>query len=86
MRKLFVLLIAISIPQFAFSQTVEGFNCYSILVGKDCSVDGSVLFAHNEDDSGDQIVNMYRVPELKHKSDAVVVLKNGATLPQIPYP
>jgi len=27
-------------------------DCFSIIVGKDASTDGSVFFAHNEDDAG----------------------------------
>ena len=45
----------------------KGFNCFSMLVGKNASVDGSVMFAHNEDDSGEQLVNYYKVQRVKHK-------------------
>ncbi len=62
----------------------QGFNCFSIIVGKKCTMDGSVLFGHNEDDSGDMIVNMYKVPSLKHKSTENITFKNGALCPQIP--
>jgi len=37
-------------------------NCFSIIAGKDVTVDGSVLMAHNEDDSGEQMLNIYVVP------------------------
>ncbi|MBP5518565.1 MAG: C69 family dipeptidase [Bacteroidales bacterium] len=41
---------------------VEGENCFAIIAGKAATVDGSVLFAHNEDDSGEQMLNVYIVP------------------------
>lgn len=34
-------------------------NCFAILAGKGITADGSVLLAHNEDDSGEQMVNIY---------------------------
>lgn len=37
-------------------------NCFSIIAGKAATVDGSVLMAHNEDDSGEQMLNIYVVP------------------------
>ena len=37
-------------------------NCFSIIAGRDATVDGSVLMAHNEDDSGEQMLNVYVVP------------------------
>ncbi|MBN2280568.1 MAG: C69 family dipeptidase [Candidatus Marinimicrobia bacterium] len=61
----------------------DGFNCFSIIAGKDCTVDGSVLFGHNEDDGGDQIVNMYKVPRLKHTPDEIITLKNGGKCQQV---
>lgn len=36
-------------------------NCYTVLVGKKASADGSVLVAHNEDDTGDIIVNVRKI-------------------------
>ncbi len=82
--KLIISLIVLLIFQNTFANIINEFNCYSILVGKDCTVDGSVLFAHNEDDYGEQIVNMYKVPSLNHDTNEVVILKNGGVVPQIP--
>lgn len=58
-------------------------NCYSIVVGKDASVDGFVLMAHNEDDGPPQIVNHHKVPRIKHQSGAKVGLINGGELDQV---
>ncbi len=63
------------------SQTNFTLDCFSILVGKNASFDGSVLLAHNEDDWGDRVVNWYKVPEQSHDKDAAVQLKNGAEMP-----
>ncbi|MBN3034288.1 MAG: C69 family dipeptidase [Bacteroidales bacterium] len=59
-------------------------DCFSILVGRDASADGSVLFAHNEDDYGERVVNIYKVPVLEHGQGASVRLKEGGTLEQAP--
>jgi len=58
-------------------------NCYSILVGKDASENGAVLFAHNEDDWGDQLVNWYKVPRRQHDPQEMITLKNGGQLVQV---
>lgn len=42
--------------------SAQEFNCYGILAGKDATVDGSVLLGHNEDDPGEQMLNVYMVP------------------------
>jgi dipeptidase len=70
----------------AFSQNCpeESFNCFSILVGKDASLDGSILFAHNEDDYGTQIVYLYKVPHRTHKFEEVVSREPGLNIAQIP--
>jgi len=62
----------------------NNFNCFSIIAGKNCTVDGSVLFGHNEDDSGDQIVNIYKVPRLTHTNDEKITLLNGGKCQQVP--
>ena len=56
-----------------------GFNCFSILAGREATIDESVMFAHNEDDVGEQVVNWYKVPSLKHSANEVLILKNGGT-------
>jgi dipeptidase len=58
------IIIQLVLIHFSGVAVINGqeFNCFSILVGKGSSADGSVLFAHNEDDSGDRIVNIYKVP------------------------
>ena len=42
--------------------TAQDENCFSVIAGRNATVDGSVLMAHNEDDSGEQMLNIYVVP------------------------
>ncbi len=57
--------------------------CYTIVVGKKATADGSVLFAHNEDDTQRRLFNFWRIPRLTHKDGEVVHLQNGGTIPQV---
>ncbi|MBN2173669.1 MAG: C69 family dipeptidase [Bacteroidales bacterium] len=67
---------------FGQSNEINTFDCFSILVGKDASADGSVMFAHNEDDWGDRIVNIFKVPVAMHKPGETVQMKGGGDLSQ----
>jgi len=42
-----------------FAAQCEG--CFSIVVGREASVDGYVIMAHNEDDAPPQIVNHHKI-------------------------
>ncbi|MBN2089037.1 C69 family dipeptidase, partial [candidate division KSB1 bacterium] len=78
---LFYYLIS-STNYFAQKYIEDHFNCFSILVGKNASKDGSVLFAHNEDDGGPQLVNYYKVPRIKRQPGETITLSTGAVIPQ----
>jgi len=74
------------IPFFpSFSQEVlpSEYNCFSVLVGKDASVDGTLLYGHNDDD-GFQLVNYYVVPRKNHPEGAEQTLQYGGKIPQVP--
>ena len=60
----------------------EGLTCFTVLVGTGASADGSLLLAHNEDDSGRLLVNIHKVPALEHRPGDVFLLKGGTTLPR----
>jgi len=57
--------------------------CTSIVAGKLTTVDGSVLFGHNEDDSGRRVVNIWLVPRKIHQKGDVVYLIEGGQVPQV---
>lgn len=77
-------LIILFIFHFVFPQDNDSqYNCFSILVGKDATIDGSVLFAHNEDDGGVNLVNWYKVPRLTHNKGENISLINGGQIPQV---
>ena len=60
MKKIsFLLVLLFCAVQFAAAQDD---NCFSIIAGRAATVDGSVLMAHNEDDGGEQMLNIYVAP------------------------
>lgn len=81
MKNIIKLLVLIFLVINLFA--TENFNCFTIIAGKDCTIDGSVLFGHNEDDGGDLIVNMYKVPRLSHSTEEFITLKNGGICSQV---
>ncbi len=69
---------------FLFALTVSGNDgCYTIVVGKDASVDGSVIMAHNEDDSPPQVVNHLKVPRKKYPPGSKIEIARGDWSTQI---
>jgi len=52
-------------------------NCFTIIAGKNTTVDGSVLLAHNEDDGGNQFLQIMRVFPRKLLFPTFAFLKNG---------
>jgi len=54
-------------------------NCYTVLVGKKASADGSVMVAHNEDDSGDIILNVRKIAPHNYGPEVKISLGHGAT-------
>jgi dipeptidase len=75
------LLIMILISGFSFSsgfgQSEPSHNCFTILVGKSASTDGSVFLAHNEDDLNDHnFVDLHKVPRIQHRPGEQQVFLN----------
>jgi dipeptidase len=60
-------------------------NCFTILVGKNASTDGSVFVAHNEDDLNDHnFVDLHKVPRIQHHpGEQVVFLNNTDSLDEV---
>ncbi len=58
--------------------------CYTIVAGKKATADGSVLFAHNEDDGHLQLFNFWQVPRETHQPGEQLQLIHGGSIPQVP--
>jgi dipeptidase len=53
-------------------------ECFTVLVGKDASADGSVMIGHNEDDRGGIIVNLRKIEPRDYGAPRKVDLGRGA--------
>jgi dipeptidase len=83
MKIKYLLLITILCIQLLNAQTPgKDQNCSTIIVGKDASASGYVVVAHNEDDSGNQIVNFYKVPGKDNKKGDIIKFREGAAEPR----
>jgi dipeptidase len=65
-------------------QVSEVYGCYAVIVGREASADGSVLVGHNEQNGGRRILNFRRIPPQQFPEGAVVRLRRGGQLPQVP--
>jgi len=70
-----------SAQQVATAQSEEWMNCFAVVAGKDCTVDGSVIVAHNEDSGIDSAVHHWKVPAEKHAAGKERTLLLGGTVP-----
>lgn len=76
---LLTLSVLIAVPG-ARGATDPEFNCFGIVVGKSATVDGSVMLAHNEDDTGEQFLNWYVVGRQTHApGNRFKFLRGGST-------
>lgn len=64
MKKLLTSLLFIICAISVMAQNNE--NCFGIIAGRAATVDGTVLMGHNEDDSGEQMLNIYVSNSTKH--------------------
>ena len=60
-------------------------DCFSILVGKGASINHAVLFAHNEDDGGKQVVRWFKVPARDHKKGEKILLQGGGEVMEVSH-
>jgi dipeptidase len=58
-------------------------GCYTIVVGRDASKDGSVLVAHAEQNGGQRLLNFRRVGRKQHDANSQVLLRRGGRLPEV---
>lgn len=61
--KITLISLAVSIMSVSAQNSRDDFNCFSIMAGSATTADGSVMLAHNEDDGGEQMLNIYMMPE-----------------------
>ncbi len=71
--------LALVLAASAWAGTRPGDDCFTVIVGKKASADGSVIVAHNEDDPGDIIVNVRKIQARDYAGRRRVALGNGAT-------
>lgn len=76
-------LVFLSLGMIILLTSFVSADCFTVVVGKNASSDGSVLFGHNEQNGGRRIVNYRYVPRLKFEPGIMVPLKNGGTLPEV---
>jgi dipeptidase len=60
----------------------QDFDCFSVVVGKKASADGSVMFSHNEDVFA-PVVEYYKVPGARHAPGERITLRQGGKVPQV---
>ena len=64
-------------------KVVDWDNCSTIIVGKNASVTGKVIMAHNED-TPNCVLQVVKVPRIKHKAGEVLTFADGdAVIPQV---
>lgn len=56
--------------------------CFTVVVGKDASSDGAVLFGHLEQNAGLRNMSYRHVPRMKHPPGSMVELRRGGKWPQ----
>jgi dipeptidase len=75
--------VFLSLFSILFLSSFVSADCFTVIVGKNASSDGSVLFGHNEQNGGRRIVSYRFVPRLTFKPGTIVSLKNGGALPEV---
>jgi dipeptidase len=81
MKKILVgvfLALALGLAAFAAIDQNRDTNCYTVVVGRKAAAAGSVIVAHNEDDSGDIIVNLRKIQARDYGAPQNVALGHGA--------
>ena len=58
------------------------YDCFTVLVGKEASAEGTLLYGHNDDD-GFQLVNYYVEPRMNYPQGAEQILQYGGRIPQV---
>jgi len=77
-RTIVFLSLLLALAGFAAAAGSRDGECFTVLVGRKASIDGSVMVAHNEDDRGDIIVNLRKVQARDDGAPRKVDLGQGA--------
>ncbi|MCP5023897.1 MAG: dipeptidase [bacterium] len=56
-------------------------NCFAVVAGRGCTVDGSVIVAHNEDSGNDAAVHHWKVAATEHEAGTANALLEGGKVP-----
>jgi dipeptidase len=72
-----VILLVLLASLAAFAAADRSDNCFTVVVGRKASADGSVMVGHNEDDYGDIIVNLRKIEPRDYGSPQKVALGKG---------
>lgn len=81
MRKYAILIIFIFLASW-LQAGEDDLNCFTVVAGKKTSADGSLLLAHNEDDSGRLLLNIHKVPAQEHRRSEAFTMKSGTSIAQ----
>jgi dipeptidase len=81
MRRKTVVLVSLFLALISLSPAVERRedNCFTVIVGRKASADGSVMIAHNEDDRGNIIVNLRKIQARDYGATRRIDLGKGGT-------
>lgn len=77
------LLLYIFISAFLIISQNRCVACFAVVVGKDASADGSVLFGHLEQNGGLRNMSYRYVPRMQHSAGSMVQLRRGGSWPQV---
>ncbi|MEC7583581.1 MAG: C69 family dipeptidase [Planctomycetota bacterium] len=56
----------------------DRFNCFLVVAGKECTTDGSVIVAHNEDSGNDRPVHFWKVEAAEHEKGERKLRRGGS--------
>ncbi len=77
-RIVVILSLVLALAGLAAAAASRDGECFTVLVGRKASADGSVIVAHNEDDRGDIIVNLRKIRARDYGATRKIDLGQGA--------
>ncbi len=75
-------LLLITLLFVCFTGITPARACFTVVVGKDASTDGAVLFGHLEQNAGLRNMSYRYVPRMQHPPGSMVELRRGGKWPQ----